>query len=229
MTAKAAEIRTERGRAWLSARTPEQKISFPAVIAVDRTDPGVPLLRIEAMDPFGATHDLLILDQHSQLTWIDYDQRVVYRVRRDWHGVPLARLPELLLGLAVLPKDGKVGAAGPDGFEARAGRNLFRYALEWIDPGPRLALGEVEGRLEDAKGRAQRYLVHYSHFLDKDDFYLPRDVSLAGFGAAGKDAEHPSLELDVAWRERRWNEPVPMQVFAVPHGTVETFSKRDLE
>ncbi|MBI3555149.1 MAG: hypothetical protein HY074_02650 [Deltaproteobacteria bacterium] len=220
---QSSQIHTERGRAWISARSPQQKISFPAVIAVDRTDPRRPLLRIEAMDPLGATHALLILDAHSRLTWVDYDARTIYEVRNYWYGIPLARLPELLLGFLPIPDDGKVGVADADGFEVRSGGNILRYIMSWIDPGPRLALSTIEGTVHASGGKAEKYVVQYSHFLDKDDYYLPSDSKLLGYSEV---AHGPSSEINVAWRERRWNETIPMQVFALPAG-LEKFSREN--
>ena len=222
ITAQSGQIHTERGRAWISARSPQQKISFPAVIAVDRTDPKRPLLRIEAMDPLGATHALLILDTHSRLTWVDYDARTIYEVRHYWYGIPLARLPELLLGFLPIPDDGKVGAADADGFEVRSGAGTLHYIMNWIDPGPRLALGVVEGEIHAGAGKTEKYVVHYSHYLDHDDFYLPGEVKLTGFSNGAPEA---TSEIEVAWRERRWNETIPMQVFALPAG-LEKFTRQ---
>ena len=50
---------------------------FAAVVAIDRTDPKTPLLRIEAHDPLGTTHALLILDQHAHAVALREDLPVV--------------------------------------------------------------------------------------------------------------------------------------------------------
>lgn len=220
---KAAEVLTERGRAWINARTPQQKISFPAVIVVDRTNAAKPLMRIECMDPFGATHVLMMLDEKGELTLADYDQRQVYRQHGTWYGLPLARLPELLLGFSRLPDEGRVGEANSDGFLVRSGKNSFRFIMSWIDPGPRLALSGIEAELADpARGASSKYIVEYSHYLDKDDFYLPQDVKAQGFESTSAE---PTIELSVAWRERRWNEKIPSGVFKLP-SAIQGFSRQ---
>jgi hypothetical protein len=221
---KAAEVRTVRGRAWVKAKSPQGKISFAAIVAMDRSDPDRPELRIQAVDPIGATHALLLmrLEEGGQkrlvLTWIDYDERRVSKVTTDWYGIPLSALPELLVGAPRPPKDGVVGSVEADAFEIRSGANTYRYQMEWIDPGPRLALSSVEATLKGPRGRPERYAVHYSKFMDKDDLYLPQDVDVTGSTGAGKT----DVDIGLNWRERRWNETIPPEVFQIPR--LEGFS-----
>jgi hypothetical protein len=211
-------VRTVRGRAWVKAKSPQGNISFAAIVAMDRSDPEHPLLRIQAVDPIGATHALLILrpedgaKKRPVLSWIDYDERRVSKVRTDWYGIPLAALAELLVGISRPPKDGVVGSVEADAFQIRSGANTFRYLMEWIDPGPRLALSSVEATLKGARGRPERYAVHYSKFMDKEDLYLPQDVDVTG--STGPDKT--DVDFGLNWRERRWNETIPAEVFQIP-------------
>src|SRR5581483_350083 len=144
------------------------------------------------------THALILLDSKGQFTLNDYDQNQVTRLQDTWHGLPLSRLPELLLGITSLPENGVVSSAHDDSFEVRLGNRRFLYLMRWIDPGPRLALSGIEG--ENSEGK--KYTVHYSHFMDKQDFYLPQEVQISG-----------DIELKITWRERSWNEQIPARVF----------------
>lgn len=199
-----------RGRAWIKARGPEQKISFPAIVVVDRTDKTAPRLRIEAIDPFGTVHSLMILDRSQKFTWIDFDQRQIYRMHATWNGLPLAKLPELVLGLATATEQ-------PSHIE---------YDMKWIDPGPRLALSGLTGLIKTKTNASERYVVQYSKFLDKDDYYLPEDVVIKGYSGGVVTDAPPDVELSIAWRERSWNEPVPPELFVVPATAVKGFQNR---
>lgn len=229
LSAQSGLIKTERGRAWVSVRMPEQKISFPAVVVVDRTDQIHPKLRIEAMDPIGSTHALMILDGGGKLTWVDYDARRISEMKDSWHGLPLVRLPELLLGISSIPSQGRVrafgGQPGESGIEVKIGKNLFRYHMEWREPGPKLALSGMVGEIFQGNER-EKYVVGYSHFLDKSDFDLPEKCELRGFtgGEAAKSDAKASIEIDVDWRERQWNEAIAEQAFIIPPG-VRSFSR----
>lgn len=187
-------------------------------MVIDRTDHAKPKLRIEAMDPLGATHALMILDEKRRFTWIDYDNRQIHEIRERWHGLPLAKLPDLLLGLAPLPEDGKVAAADADGFEVRTQGTLLKFFMTWIDPGPRLALSGIDGTVQ-----AERYHVAYSQFLDNDEFYLPRRVKLESFTGTVSD---PTIEMQIDWRERKWNEPISEQLFKIPANTRDFAKQR---
>lgn len=215
LTERASKVQTVRGRAWVKAKAPEQKISFPAIVAIDRTNPKAPKLRIEAIDPLGTTHSLMILEQNQKFTWIDYDRGESYVMQSTWHGLPLSKLPDLILGVATPPEGAKVISSGPDGFEAKLGPNTFAYDMRWIDPGPRLALEGVTGEVTGPRGATERYAVEYSKYLDYDEFYMPEEVKLLGF-TGGKS--EPDLEIHVAWRERKWNEKIPDRVFVLPQG-----------
>jgi len=220
---QSAKIQTMRGRAWLSAKIGENGGSFPALIAIDRQDLDKPKVRIEAIDPFGMTHALLILAPQKTgekepkpllLTWIDYDQKKITQIQNSWNGIPLAHLPELLIGLGAIPKSGKVGGANIDGFDVRTPeKDLIHYAMNWIDPGPRLALRQVDGTW-----RGARFSVNYKKFLDKQDFYLPGEVEIKGQAGQG-------VELNLAWRERTWNESSTEKAFEVPLRGLEGFSR----
>lgn len=201
-------MKTVRGRAWVKARGPELKISFPAIVVVDRSDKIAPRLRIEAIDPFGTLHSLMILDKSQNFTWIDFDQRQVYEMKSTWNGLPLAKLPELVLGIATVER--------PD--------PKIEYDMKWIDPGPRLALSGIVGTLKGPRNVSERYVVQYSKFLDKDDYYLPEDIVIKGYrSSAITDASLPDIELSIAWRERTWNEPVPPELFNVPKSALKDF------
>lgn len=236
---QAAQVRTARGRAWVSFRwrvegppgaaaPPQRKLSFPAIVAIDRDDATRPRLRIEAIDPFGSTHALLLLERDQRLQWIDYDRRAIAKARDIWSGIPLAKLPELLLGISTLPPDARVSSADAGGFEVRSGANLFHYEMDWIDPGPRLALAGIAGDLPLGRKR-ERYVVRYSKYLDKDDFYLPQETEILGYSRpdgipATSGNERADVELHLAWRERRWNEKIPDAVFALPKTGLEGFT-----
>jgi hypothetical protein len=213
LSAKAAELRTARGRAWISARVPEQSISFPANIAIDATNPSDPKLRLEAMDPLGATHALMVVSG-GRLTWVDFDNQRVYEMRERWHGIPVRQLPGLLFGASAPPDEGTVGAAGENGFELRTDGGTYRYEMRWIDPGPRLALEGIDARLLSGK-KEHPYGVRYSKFLDKPDLYLPQEVELTA----------KEVEIKLAWRERYWNEGVPAQAFVIPRAATEGFER----
>lgn len=219
------QISAIKGRAWLSLKTAETKISFPATIVIDRK---TPRLRIEAMDPFGSTHALLLLRPSAKsagldFTMVDFDHHEIYEARDSWYGLPLNQFPNLLLGLASFPDNGAVGAAGPDGFEIRSGKNTFRYAMTWIDPGPRLALESIEGEVLRSRG-AERYVVLYSKYLDKKDFYLPEVAEVKGY-AVGASAQEPRVEVKITWRERDWNGEVSDKAFVFPEEALKGFSR----
>ena len=212
------QIHTERGRAWVSAQTPEQHGSFPATIAIDRTDPLHPQMRIEATDLLGSTHELILLSARGRLTWVDFDEHKIYFATDYWHGLPLVGLPDLLLGLADVPKTAKVSGVDADGFTARLGKTSIRYLMTWIDPGPRLALSGVEGEVHPTRATTESYSVHYSKYMDTQDFYLPQEASLKGMRNG-----QSMLELHVAWRERTWNEPIDSRAFVLPKSLIGKF------
>lgn len=202
---QSSKIRSVRGRAWISARTPEGKISFPAVIALDRGQP--PRARLEAIDLVGTTHVLMVLDASSRFTWVDFDRGETTRMSGSWHGLPLGKLPDLLTGTATFPVNATIGSVKDDAFDVRTLSYSIRYLMTWIDPGPRLALNGVDG---EVPGRRERYVVTYSKFADTPDFYLPTVISVKGFQGGRSD---PAMELEISWRERRWNENIPAEVF----------------
>lgn len=213
LTTRASKVQTVRGRAWVKAKAPEQKISFPAIIAIDRTNPKAPKLRIEAIDPFGTTHALMILEANQKFTWLDYDRNESHVMRSTWYGLPLSKLPDLILGVATPPESAKVVSSSEDGFESKVGDNTFKYDMTWIDPGPRLALEGLNGEVKKPNGAIERYVVEYSKYLDYDEFYMPEEIKLLGF-TSGKS--EPDLEVQISWRERKWNETVPDRVFVPP-------------
>lgn len=175
------------------------------------------MLRIEAIDPFGATHSLMILDAAQKFTWLDYDRNETYEMRSSWHGLPLAKLPELVLGIAAPPEGAHLAKADTpsgDGFVATLGRNTFKYDMTWIDPGPRLALKGLVGEINEGVPRPERYVVAYSKYLDTAEFYLPEEIKLSGFSSA--TLKEPDVEVQISWRERAWNEPVAPKIFVAP-------------
>jgi hypothetical protein len=218
---QASQVTSVRGRAWVSVKSERatgdkkaEKISFPAVVVVDRADPRNPKLRIEGMDPLGATHDLMVLDESSNLTWVDFDSKSISKIKEGWYGIPISKLPDLLLGIAHFGANAVTSAADADGFEVRAANARIRYLMRWIDPGPRLALDGIDATFNDGK----KYAVHYSKFLDKADFYLPQEAKVEGHTGDAK------VEINVAWRERAWNNIIPAQVFQIPESVRKEFS-----
>ncbi len=195
---KSQKIQTVKGRAWLYIKTPQDTLSFPALVAIDRNNLKTPLLRIEAIDLLGATHVLLLLDSKEEFHWINLDKKERKKLKKDWYGIPLKYLPDLILGLAA-PSETD---------------HLVQYEFEWIDPGPQLALSKIEGQIQpellrlerkrveqppealargsDASGSNldttrsnvkatqynEKYIVTYTHFKDKADFYLANKVTL---------------------------------------------------
>ena len=212
--AQVVDFKTVRGRAWVSAKSNDQSISFPAIIAIDRTNPKKPLMRIEGTDQLGATHALLVLEPSQKLIWIDFDHEERMVIPRQWAGIPVGDLPDLLLGAVRLPERGVVSAAGEDGFEVRSGQSSYQYGLSSIDPGPRLVLSSVRATMVDhtvAKGREAKYEASYSKFLERDQFYLPQEIHLMGEVVGGK--QPGKLELKINWRERTWNEKIDAGIF----------------
>lgn len=225
---KSAAIQTVRGRAWIKAYGPQQKISFPAVIVVDRTIPQKPMMRIEASDPFGTVHGLMILDSDQRFTWIDFDQGRYYEMHSTWNGLPLAKLPELLLGVSSFSEvEHRFEGSSGDSILFRSPESTVSFLMSWIDPGPMLALSGLSGEF-----KSQRYRVEYSHFLDKEDFYLPSNVVVKGYGATqhvGKPSDQsklglePDVEFDIRWREREWNAKIAPELFILPR--LDSFQK----
>ncbi|MEW6055607.1 MAG: hypothetical protein AB1540_03260 [Bdellovibrionota bacterium] len=222
---QSASIRTERGRAWIRMRSADQKLSFPAIIVIDRSNPVAPLLRIEAMDPLGVTHALMLLDSNRNFLSIDFDQRRYFSAQGTWYGLPLDQLPDLLLGLLALPGHHKLEQSDEQGFRVSSDHGRFRYEITWIDPGPRMALKKIDGEIERKAGRKEKYIVEYSKYLDVPDFYLPQEVNLKSYSQASKPEDQPDLEVHIAWRERRWNEEIPAQVFSLSPDFLRGFSK----
>lgn len=176
-------------------------------------------MRIEALDPVGSTHVLVVLAvpaaaREQRLTWVDFDHRRVYEQSEAWHGVPLSSFPGLILGLASLPEAGRVGAASGDRFEVRTKSATIEYLMEWLNPGPRLALQEISAIFNPN----EKYDVRYSKFLDKADFFLPSRVELNGSSPSG------TIEMRIDWRDRRFNEEIPPEAFQVLKSSIEGFT-----
>jgi hypothetical protein len=212
LSVQAAKVQTVKGRAWVTAHSSDNKGSFPAIIAIDRTNPKKPLMRIEATDPFGATHALLILDKNMRFSWTDFDAKDTMSIKGNWHGIPLSRLPDLLIGISTLPEEGVVSSATEDSFEVRASQLSMVYLMSWIDPGPMLALNGINAEVDSI--HKEKYIVQYSHYLDKADLYLPQDVELSGYRGS---IDKPQIEVKVNWRERKWNEPLSPDLFVKPN------------
>jgi hypothetical protein len=160
LDAQQTQVKTMKGRAWVTVRSQNGNgASFPVVVAIDRTSPeGFSKLYLEITDLVGETRSRVIIPAKEALVWEDFDAPAELRIRRfkkTWRGLPVALLPEVLLGL--LPKS----AAGviPE--------------AQWIEPGPRPVLSNLKGKVE-----GKDFEVNYKSYGDHLSFYLPNELDL---------------------------------------------------
>jgi len=202
IAATSAAVKTVRGKAWISVKTPEGAVAFPANVAIDRTRAGHSLLRLEAVDLVGTTHAMMLLNETGRFLWVDFDRRSYFEVTKTWYGLPVREFPGLLLGLPQLPSDGRVSAHGDLGFQVSTGGSAASSGnvlieMQWVDPGPRLFAKSVSSP-------GLGYSVEYSAYQDTKDFYLPAKVGLSG----------KNIQIQLDWREQIWNEPIDATVFS---------------
>lgn len=189
---QAAKVSSVKGRVWVSAKSPEGSISFPADVAIDRTSVKEQKLRLAAIGPFGVTYSLLVLSG-GRLTWIDYDRKTVTRVERTWHGLPVGALPELFLGICPRLEGGG------------------KFTLKFTESESEAVLKEISGELRGRRGEVETYTVGLSEHAGPEEFGLPREIELHGV----RDGKEVRVRL--SWRgERIWNETVAPVAFVVP-------------
>lgn len=164
-------------------------------------------MRFEAVDPFGATHALVVLDPQLKLTWIDFDRKESSSFVQSWHGVPLEWLPDFLLGIAPFPTDGKIIGKMDDGFSIRSKRAELTYHVYWGGANAPYALEEIQATHVDS-GADEKVFAEYSKFLGDDDHRLPARVEIMG-SEHGKE----QIKILIQWRDRKWNENLPDALF----------------
>jgi hypothetical protein len=208
-----------RGRAWVSVKSAEQKASFSGVVVLDRADPQKPRLRIEALDPVGGLHHLMLVDgARDTLDWADFDGGLWRSGKGQWRGIAIRMLPHLLMGSFEPAQLAAFGFTAPqvsaaEGAEAvtfrrsgSAGDPLV-LGLGWVTPGPRLLLSSVSTSVKEGQGLRHVQVV-YGRFGESRDHNAPQDVTLT---------VEPDFELKLAWREREWMAEAPAaDLFQVP-------------
>ena len=185
-------------------------------------------MRIEALDPFGTLHHLLIFS-NKKLRWIDYDSSA-YRVASEkWQGIPIQLMPHFFLG--VLPmkklKQLDLGEVSLEGgnlgeielFNARfANFGSFSFFMNWLTPGPRLVLSKIESSIME-RDQVRPLVANYQNHSDRKNFFTPQSFTLT----VGDD-----VEINLSWRERSWNEVVEENLFKVDEKTLKGFVRENM-
>ena len=198
LKAQSAQIKTVMGTIHIVIHSKEGSISFPAEVAVDRTVMEKPQLRLAAEGPMGVTYALLVLNASRVLTWVDFDKHVKSKIEREWQGLPLEELPDLLLGIAPLRENWKTVSNNQDAFEVESDFGRIAYGLKWFEDGGKPVVSDL---------KSERYEVKFKDHFGAREYYLPREIEIRG-----KDG----LYVRVNWRERKWNEKIPAAAFSVP-------------
>lgn len=182
-------------------KSPEGSASFPAEVFIDRMRK---TFKLEASDPLGAVHAVLLLKE-GRLLVVDYDQRKKTWVGSHWQGIPVSEIVDFLSGVTDVGRDGKVSRADADGFSVVRGNRTDRYDLVWSESGQAsLARCEVTLPTKHFEARFE------GHAKDEND--LPTFVNVTDFG---------QFQLELKWRNREFNQPIPIEVFQEPHSLTE--------
>ncbi len=184
------DVKTISGRAWVSVRVDGKKASFSGVVLIDRTEAKKGKIRLEALDPFGMLHHLIVLDgEQKTLVWTDHDEKVVRTAQNSLRGMPLAILPNLLAGVSPLSE-------------------LESLELSYVvaDRGGINVLKTVSGKITDEQADSKESIVAvlYEKFSTRKEYDLPKSVSM-------NIGEGVSITLD--WRSRAINKDLRPELF----------------
>jgi outer membrane lipoprotein-sorting protein len=194
-------VKSMSGRSWVSVRSSGRKASFVGVVLYQRDGKGAGYLRIEALDPFGVMHHLILIDgNEGSFSWYDHDQKTLRRAKEKWHGVPLWLLPHLMVGLV------------PESSLTRLGYDFITQKQ-----GPYVVYQSIRGHL-DSMPQATNVGVTYERYEKIQEFSLAKRITLK----ADKDF---SMELE--WRSRELNRELSESLFRSPEHT-EAFKNETL-
>lgn len=217
------------GRAWVSIRSPEGSASFSGIVVIDLTRDGVGRFRVEALDPFGTMHHLMVLGEDQVLRWVDYDSQTYRIIKKAWQGVPLKLMSYLFVGVIPIEKLklfglGKFRVQGEDvnasveslliDFEQGAD---YLLGMDIADTSKKLALSKITAQV-DSGGKQQQMSVGYTGFGDKKNFYMPQNILLS----VGADTE-----LSLNWKDRDWNEVQDPNIFKVSESDLKGFAREN--
>ncbi|MGE4232803.1 MAG: DUF4292 domain-containing protein [Bacteriovoracia bacterium] len=208
---QSAAFKTVSGQAWITAKSKEGKVSIPSEIWFDRTNEFSQKARIDATDIVGVTHFILVVDSERKMSWIDFDQRKKFSAREYWVGLPLVFLPELLLGLSSIKKqDIQIVSIEDQVVELKLKNRVEYEHIEkvWLEFE---AAEENRFNLVSIRGKTKfgEFSARFSDFRREEDFELPTKIKIIA-------KTNEDLEIDVAWRNRTFNESVSPKVFNVP-------------